>query len=166
MENRFKTITAAEFAALDRSKYTLIDLRDPEDLIVSGIEGAINIPYEQFAGAIDTVPADKPVIVFCYTGESSEEIAELLAARGYDVAHVAGGYGAYRRVAETGGTETPGTAERVFIDARGLKCPGPIVKVAEQQSMWKQRRTHSIPTFRSGANVRETGWMRSRSMTG
>ncbi len=131
MENRFKTITAAEFAALDRSKYTLIDLRDPEDLIVSGIEGAINIPYAQFAGAIDTVPADKPVIVFCYTGESSEEIAELLAARGYDVAHVAGGYGAYRRVAETGGTETPGTAERVFIDARGLKCPGPIVKVAD-----------------------------------
>lgn len=134
MENTFKTITAKEFAALDYSEYTLVDLRELDELLVSAIEGAINIPFSQFATKLDTVPKEKPVIVYCRVGEFSEQIAEILADRGYDVAHVEGGYSAYRKFIE-GGTEEKKapTAEqrRKFIDAKGLKCPGPIVKVAD-----------------------------------
>ena len=98
MENTFKTITAEEFAALDYKNYTLVDLREPDELLVSGIEGAINIPFSQFATKLDDVPKDKPVIVYCRVGDFSEQIAEILADRGYDVIHVAGGYYAYRRL--------------------------------------------------------------------
>ena len=90
MEETFKTITAEEFAALDYSAYTLVDLREPDELIVSGLEGAINIPFSQFAVKLDTIPKDKPVIVYCRVGDFSEQIAEILADRGYDVAHVEG----------------------------------------------------------------------------
>ena len=134
MENTFKTITAKEFAALDYSEYTLVDLREPDELLVSAIEGAINIPFSQFATKLDTVPKEKPVIVYCRVGEFSEQIAEILADRGYDVAHVEGGYSAYRKFIEGGAEEKKAsTAEqrREFIDAKGLKCPGPIVKVAD-----------------------------------
>jgi peroxiredoxin family protein/rhodanese-related sulfurtransferase/TusA-related sulfurtransferase len=136
MENTFKTITAEEFAALDYKNYTLVDLREPDELLVSGIEGAINIPFSQFATKLDDVPKDKPVIVYCRVGDFSEQIAEILADRGYDVSHVEGGYNAYRKLTEstdaqpqTAPKETP--AEPTFIDAKGLKCPGPIVKVAD-----------------------------------
>lgn len=135
MEETFKTITAEEFAALDYSKYTLVDLREPDELIVSSIDGAINIPFSQFATKLDTVPKDKPVIVYCRVGDFSEQIAEILADRGYDVAHVEGGYNAYRKLigdsTETKQAQAPQSAEREFIDARGLKCPGPIVKVSD-----------------------------------
>lgn len=135
MEETFKTITAEEFAALDYSKYTLVDLREPDELIVSSIDGAINIPFSQFATKLDTVPKDKPVIVYCRVGDFSEQIAEILADRGYDVAHVEGGYNAYRKLigdsTETKQAQASQSAEREFIDARGLKCPGPIVKVSD-----------------------------------
>ncbi len=135
MEESFKTITAAEFAALDYSKYTLVDLREPDELIVSSIEGAINIPFSQFATKLDTVPKDKPVVVYCRVGDFSEQIAEILADRGYDVCHVEGGYNAYRKliegVADEKKAEEMEPAERTFLDAKGLKCPGPIVKVAD-----------------------------------
>lgn len=134
MEETFKTITAGEFAALDYSQYTLVDLREPDELIVSAIEGAINIPFSQFATKLDTIPKDKPVIVYCRVGDFSEEIAEILADWGYDVTHVAGGYSAYRKLTEGRGEEKkalPTEKRREFIDAKGLKCPGPIVKVAD-----------------------------------
>ena len=100
MADTFKTLTAEQFASLDHSKYTLVDLREPAELIVSGIEGAINIPFSQFATKLDTIPKTKPVIVYCRVGEFSEEVADILSDRGYDVSHVAGGFKAYRELTE------------------------------------------------------------------
>lgn len=138
MENECKTITAREFSDLDFSKYTLVDLRLPDEVLVSGIDGALNIPYTQFASKADTIPRDKPVVVYCRTGNISEQYAEILADRGYDVANVEGGYEACREL-NVGKTSVCSPcfatcaplAEPEFIDAKGLKCPGPIVKVAD-----------------------------------
>ena len=123
MPEVYKTISVEEFAALDFSKYTLVDLREPDELIVSSIEEAINIPFSQISKKVSSIPSDKPVIVYCHSGDFSEEVADILADRDYDVAHVAGGYTAYRKLLEEN--------EITFLDAKGLKCPGPIVKVAD-----------------------------------
>ena len=130
----YKTITAEEFATLDNSQYTIIDLREPDEFTVSAVEGAVNIPFSQFTEKLDTVPKEKPVIVYCRRGNSSKEIAGILAERGYDVTHVEGGYSACREFAHGGEAEKKASSSgqpREFIDARGLKCPGPIVKVAD-----------------------------------
>ena len=66
---------------------------------------------------IDSIPKDKPVYVFCSTGDRSEEVAEILADRDYDVYNVEGGLDAVPKIC--------------FVDAKGLKCPGTIVKVDE-----------------------------------
>ena len=113
MAEEFKTLTAEQFASLDRSQYTLVDLREPAELIVSGIEGAINIPFSQFATKLDTIPKTKPVIVYCRVGEFSEEVADILSDRGYDVSHVAGGYKAYREYTE--GKQSSGSGEVVKV---------------------------------------------------
>ena len=168
----FKTISAQEFHELDRSGCTLVDLREPVDLLFGKVEGAINIPARQLEEKLDLIPKDRPVILFCYIGLSSEHAAQKLAALGYDAAHVDGGFNAYRKLiqpvladkdtarnaagaedeviefkadegpiefeAESGAIEfaaADGTvgpeAEPVFIDVKGLKCPGPIVRVAD-----------------------------------
>ncbi len=119
----YKNISAEEFAALDFGTVTIVDLREPDEVLVKGFEGAINIPFSEFYSKLDEVPKDKPVYVICRTGDFSEEIAEILDERGYEVANVEGGFAAYQKAVQN--------AKPLFIDAKGLKCPGPIVKVAD-----------------------------------
>lgn len=119
----YKHITAAEFAKLDFATITIVDLREPDEVLVKGFEGAINIPFSEFYSKLDNVPNEKPVYVICRTGDFSEEIAEILDDRGYEAYNIDGGFAAYQKAVEN--------AEPVYIDAKGLKCPGPIVKVAD-----------------------------------
>lgn len=158
-QDSFKHISAEEFSKLEYDKYTLIDLREPDEVLVSGIEEAINMPFSEGFGRLDSIPADKPVVVFCRMGSWSEEVAEILSDRGYDAYSLDGGYSAFRALKEdnvpTEGVDakeiscaadtkeisctadakeisTPvGSGTAVLIDAKGLKCPGPIVKVAD-----------------------------------
>ncbi len=167
-QDSFKHISAEEFSKLEYDKYTLIDLREPDEVLVSGIEEAINMPFSEGFGRLDSIPADKPVVVFCRMGSWSEEVAEILSDRGYDAYSFDGGYSAFRALKEdnvpTEGVDakeisctadvkeiscaadtkeisctadakeisTPvGSGTAVLIDAKGLKCPGPIVKVAD-----------------------------------
>ncbi|MBQ9749540.1 MAG: DsrE/DsrF/DrsH-like family protein [Clostridia bacterium] len=122
-ELEVKNISAEEFAKLDFSRVTLLDLREEAEVLVAGIDGAINIPFSQTARRLDEIPKELPVYVFCRTGDWSEEVAEILADRGYDVHNLVGGFKAYK--------EYLATAKPIVIDAKGLKCPGPIVKVAD-----------------------------------
>ncbi|MBP5624695.1 MAG: DsrE/DsrF/DrsH-like family protein [Lachnospiraceae bacterium] len=145
----FGRISVEEFSLLDFNTVTLLDLREPDEVLVSGIEGAINIPFSAGFDKLDSVPRDKPVVAYCRVGDWSEQVAEILADRGYKVYTLEGGFNAYKKFKAgdaAGGSEA--TKEEVkgscslgqkakeptgsaFIDAKGLKCPGPIVKVAD-----------------------------------
>ena len=138
-ETNYKNITAKEFGELDFGRLTLVDLREPDEVIVSGIEGAINIPFSGFPKGIDEIPKDKPVYIYCREGSFSEEVAEILADRGYEVYNLKEGYKEYRRLSEGGEqddkyetvTKTEKAGEEIYVDAKELRCPGPIVKVAD-----------------------------------
>ncbi len=143
--SEYKTISAEEFADSELSNYTVIDLREPSDLLMGRVKGAINIPASQLAARLDSIPKDKPVVLFCRVGIFSEQAAAALVSLGYDAAHVKGGFNTFRDLipllyddddeddedeGEDVGDEIV-TAEPVFLDLKGLKCPGPIVKVAD-----------------------------------
>lgn len=133
----FQHISLEDFIALDKNSVTLVDLREPDELLVSAIDGAVNAPFSGFPGNLDDIPTDKPVVVFCNHGTFSEEVAEILADRGYAVSSLDGGYRAYRTAAErpSAAEEKPAACQLrrdpVLVDAKGMKCPGPIVKVAD-----------------------------------
>ena len=122
VDEEVKEISAEEFARLDKTQITIVDAREPDEVLVHEIPGAINIPFSKIGSELKNVPKDKPVYVICRTGDLSGEIAELLADRGYDATDVVGGYDAYKEFAKP---------EEIFIDAKNLRCPGPIVKVAD-----------------------------------
>ena len=122
-EVEVKNISVEDFAKLDFSKVTLVDLREKDEVLVAGIEGAINIPFSQVSKELDNIPKNLPVYVFCSTGNWSAEIAEILVERGYDTYNLLGGFKAYK--------EYIANLKPVEIDAKGLRCPGPIVKVAD-----------------------------------
>ena len=167
-QGSYKHISAEEFSKLDYDKFTLLDLREPDEVLVNGIDSAINMPFSEGFGRLDTIPKDKPVVVFCRVGDWSEEVAEILADRGYEAYTLDGGYKAYRELTEESASadlkEESASAglkdesasaglkdsnvsaelkdnnrsvgvkddvQPILIDAKDLKCPGPIVKVAD-----------------------------------
>ena len=140
-QDSYKHISAEEFSKLDYDKFTLLDLREPDEVLVNGIDSAINMPFSEGFGRLDTIPKDKPVVVFCRVGDWSEEVAEILADRGYEAYTLDGGYKAYRELTEESASadlkEESASAglkddvQPILIDAKDLKCPGPIVKVAD-----------------------------------
>ena len=112
-----KKFLAKDFYKIDSQNSTLLDVRETSEAIVRPVNGALQVPFFELSKKIDSIPKDKPVYVFCSTGDRSEEVAEILADRDYDVYNVEGGLDAIPKVH--------------FVDAKGLKCPGPIVKVDE-----------------------------------
>ena len=95
----------------------MLDVREPSEAVVRPVNGAVQVPFFELSKKVDSIPKDKPVYVFCSTGDRSEQVAEILADRDYDVYNVEGGLDAVPKVH--------------FVDAKGLKCPGPIVQVDE-----------------------------------
>ena len=90
-----KTINASEIPALDTEKVLLLDIRSREEFENNGIKGSVNVPFDEISSGLSKLPKDKPVYVLCRTGDLSEEVAEILEDRGYDVYNVEGGHAAY-----------------------------------------------------------------------
>ena len=118
-----KTITAKKFLDLNIGDITFVDVREKDDVLVHPLGNAVNIPFSQLSKHIDEIPKDKLVYVICSVGDLSEEVAEILDDRGYDAYSIEGGFKAYERSVGS---------RIVRVDAKGLKCPGPIVKVADE----------------------------------
>ena len=87
-----KEISAQDFIKLDKSKITIVDMREEQEYSNNGFEGSLNIPVSKFWAGVDNIPKDKPVYVFCESGYFSEEMVILLEERGYDATNVLGGW--------------------------------------------------------------------------
>ena len=60
-------------------------------------------PFSSFPKGIDEIPKDKPVYVYCREGSFSEEVADILADRGYEVFNLKDGYKEYRKLVDGNG---------------------------------------------------------------
>ena len=92
MADEARAVSAREFAALEKQNITVVDVREPDEILVHPVEGALNVPFSTFPRGLDDIPQGKPVYVLCRTGDFSEEVAEILADRGYTAYNVEGGY--------------------------------------------------------------------------
>ncbi len=77
----------------------LIDVRSTADWDKDGyIEGAINIPFNDFFASLDKLPAkDQAVVVYCASGHRGAIIMMAMRLMGYEnVRNLAGGLGAWK----------------------------------------------------------------------
>ena len=74
-------------------KNCVIDLRSAEDYAKGHIEGAVNIPYgTAVADALEQIPNDVPVYVYCYSGQTASQTVALLNLAGKNAYNVSGGF--------------------------------------------------------------------------
>jgi NADPH-dependent 2,4-dienoyl-CoA reductase/sulfur reductase-like enzyme/rhodanese-related sulfurtransferase len=69
----------------------ILDVRDPFELAVENVEGAINIPLGQLRARLDELPRDKTIHVFCRSGQRSYYATRLLLQNGFEAKNVSGG---------------------------------------------------------------------------
>ncbi len=71
----------------------ILDIRQADDYAEGHIEGAVNVPWgPALAKSIDFLPTDKPVMVYCYTGQTANQANALLNFIGVDAKSVKFGW--------------------------------------------------------------------------
>ena len=124
---------------------TLLDVRTAVECSNGYIDGFINIPLDELRERLGELDKSKTVYVTCQVGLRGYVAARILSQNGFDTYNLSGGYRLYQSVlgdkAPSGtacGNPEPRRAETMEegdkktmkIDACGLQCPGPIVKLS------------------------------------
>lgn len=73
----------------------LLDVRDPVELEVSRLPGALVIPSGQVLSRLGELDASKEWVVFCRTGDRSARVVRALRERGFRAVNLKGGINAW-----------------------------------------------------------------------
>lgn len=164
LAGRVKNYHWHDVAGLPRDgSVTLLDTRTPAEYENGHIDGFINLPLDELRGRLGELDASKPVYVTCQIGLRGYIACRILSQNGFDCKNLSGGYRLYRSI--FGVKETPpakgvnpetqlpekGEEPReakppLKIDACGLQCPGPIVRLAAALKEAKPGDTLEIET--------------------
>ena len=95
--NNFKTVDVAEFAkAVADTSYVVLDVRTQAEHAEGHIPGThfnIDVLEDSYTEtALKTLPKDKPVAIYCRTGNRSKNAARILAEKGYEVLELGSGF--------------------------------------------------------------------------
>ena len=75
----------------DVGKGFLLDVRNPPELAVESISGALNIPLPELRERLDELPRDQEILVFCRSGQRAYYATRILNQKGFKARDVAGG---------------------------------------------------------------------------
>jgi NADPH-dependent 2,4-dienoyl-CoA reductase/sulfur reductase-like enzyme/rhodanese-related sulfurtransferase len=69
----------------------LLDVRNPPELEVERVPGALNIPLPELRARLDELPRDREVLVICRSGQRAYYATRILLQNGFKARNVAGG---------------------------------------------------------------------------
>lgn len=95
--NKFKTVDVDDFAMfIVDTTVTLLDVRTPAEHAEGFIPGThfnIDVLEDSYTKiATETLPKDKPVALYCRSGNRSKNAARILAEQGYEVVELGTGF--------------------------------------------------------------------------
>ena len=78
--------------------FVLLDVREPEELEIAALDGAVHVPMGQIPARLETLPREREIVVMCHGGMRSDSVAHYLRAQGFTrVMNLAGGIDAWSR---------------------------------------------------------------------
>jgi len=97
-DERFKNYKVSEDdlkAMIDASEdFYLLSVRSAEDYAKEHILGANNVPFNKdLVANLGSVPKDKKVVVYCYSGQTAGQAVAIMRLLGYDAVSLNGGMG-------------------------------------------------------------------------
>ena len=139
-----------ELKDADLRGVSFVDVRTKDEYELGHIPGAINLPLDELREHLSEIPQDKPVWVYCGVGLRGYLASNILKDHGFkEVRNLIGGIKTYKaatapvRLPEPCPPAPKGKASCVCkpeekpvaaiirVDACGVQCPGPILKLKQ-----------------------------------
>ena len=147
-----------ELRDIEMENKFLLDVRTQDEFALGSLPGAVNIPLDELRDRMSELPKDRMIYTFCAVGLRGYLAYRILTQHGFDkVRNLSGGLKTYRAATapivihqenEDQTAESPSPQEKILssepsaapeipvaaaktirVDACGLQCPGPILKM-------------------------------------
>ena len=141
-------VTWRELREKRKEDIFLLDVRTPEEYALGSIEGSVNIPLDELREHLDELPRNKEIVIYCSIGLRGYVGLRILKGHGFErVYNLTGGLKLWESA--TASPSDPAAPARVVsmpfasrpasalnagvirVDACGLQCPGPILKLKQ-----------------------------------
>ena len=155
---KVKPIYWRDLRDIELKNVFLLDVRTPDEFALGSLPGAVNIPLDEIRDRMDEIPSEKPIYTFCAVGLRGYLAYRILIQHDFkDVYNLSGGLKTYRAatapiilhedeatenmsITQESQVKQPASAEKmqaapvamsktIRVDACGLQCPGPILKM-------------------------------------
>jgi len=120
----------------------LLDVRDEVEVMNGAMEGGIHIPLNSLRSRMSELDKDKLIYIYCQVGLRGYIASRLLNQYGFKTKNITGGYKLYNAISKPLVNKEATVAdpirlfpepivsgETVELDATGLCCPGPLMRV-------------------------------------
>jgi NADPH-dependent 2,4-dienoyl-CoA reductase/sulfur reductase-like enzyme/peroxiredoxin family protein/rhodanese-related sulfurtransferase/TusA-related sulfurtransferase len=154
LTGKMKTAKWQEVMERNTADTFVLDVRTKDEYALGKISGAYNIPIDELRSRISEVPKDKKIFVYCAVGLRAYVGTRILMQNGYpQVFNLMGGYKTWEYVSMKQSNDISNEGYRIGknddmafspaaasskpsieIDACGMQCPGPIIKLKESMS--------------------------------
>ena len=95
--SEFQRIAPEQAQALRQQGAVVVDIRDPQSFALGHIAGSLHLDNYSLADFIAKADLDRPLIVTCYHGNSSQGAAAYLVGQGFsEVYSLDGGFELWR----------------------------------------------------------------------
>lgn len=176
LSGRMTPLYWRELKDTDISKVTLVDVRTKEEAMLGSIPGAKNIPLDELRERMNEIPQDLPVFLFCSVGLRGYLASNILKGNGYkDVRNLVGGLKTFEMSTaplksnfeseteekDLHPTSTNNSTNAIRINACGIQCPGPILKLKSSIESLKTGERLEILATDAGFPRDAEAWCRS-----
>jgi len=146
LEGRQAVIHWRDIASLHPVDDLLLDVRTAAEFANGSIPGARNIGLDELRGRLAELPVGKRVVVYCGVGTRGYLACQILSQNGIACVNLSGGYRTWLacttpvghgqtyvddRLSQATERAPEQAALRVRLDACGLQCPGPILRLRQ-----------------------------------
>ncbi|MBP2641978.1 MAG: CoA-disulfide reductase [Firmicutes bacterium] len=150
LTGRAEVFTYEQLSSYDPKETILLDVRTELEFSTGALPGAINIPTDSLRSRLSELDKNKLILIYCKIGLQSYIASRILKQNGFRAKNMTGGYkSAYAQIQSTqkyavdnpvknAANTLPSKDQQVsaatvtahhFLDACGLSCPGPLMKV-------------------------------------
>jgi NADPH-dependent 2,4-dienoyl-CoA reductase/sulfur reductase-like enzyme/peroxiredoxin family protein/rhodanese-related sulfurtransferase/TusA-related sulfurtransferase len=147
-ENILKGLTPVWYAdelEKKRNGAIVLDVRTASEYEQGRIDGSLHIPVDDLRKRMGELDISKPILVYCQVGLRGHVATRILIQNGYNAVNLSGGYKTFmtykkhdseasylKPLSQSVCSSPSGESENVkkkIVDACGLQCPGPIMKL-------------------------------------
>lgn len=184
MGGRVKTIQWHEVDDLLAEGAYFLDVREEFELAIGQFANTKHIPLNQLRGRLAELPTDQTIYVYCQVGQRGYNAARILQNAGLKVKNLDGGYKTYKnakyqlreitfkpteKTTPMAGMSKPAIKplemDAVKVDASGLACPGPILKVKENMDQMADGQVMTVEATDSGFTADIENWAKNTGHT-